>query len=226
MEKKQFAVLGLGRFGISIVETLSEKGYDVLAVDNCAENVEIVSSYATYAVKADISDERALEELGLKNYDIVIVAVGGNIEANVLATLFAKECGCYVISKASNTRHREILSRIGADQVVLPERDMGKRLANSLLYGSFMDFIELSDQFSIAESKLGSHWLGKSLMELNIRRNYGINIVAIRHGNELTVTPGATEVIHKDDTVIMIGKNDKIQKFLALIAEGENENDN
>ena len=201
MEKKQFAVLGLGRFGISIVETLSEKGYDVLAVDNCAENVEIVSSYATYAV-------------------------GGNIEANVLATLFAKECGCYVISKASNTRHREILSRIGADQVVLPERDMGKRLANSLLYGSFMDFIELSDQFSIAESKLGSHWLGKSLMELNIRRNYGINIVAIRHGNELTVTPGATEVIHKDDTVIMIGKNDKIQKFLALIAEGENENDN
>ena len=158
INKKQFAVLGLGRFGRSIARTLSENGAEVLAVDNDMELVQDISEYVTHAVMADITDETDLRNLGLGNFDVVIIATGSHLESSVLAVLLAKEMGVpYVIAKALDENHKKILEKIGVDRVILPEREMGVHIANKLLYGNFFELTEISDDVSIAEEKYPSN---------------------------------------------------------------------
>ncbi len=212
--KKQFAVLGLGRFGQAVVKTLSENGYDVICCDKNPELVAQITPYATDVVQADISDEGALKEMGLKNCDVVIIATGDSLESAVMATLTAKELGVEtVIAKAKDKKQSNVLSKVGADKVVMPERDMGRRLATSLITSNIIEIINFSDEYSIAELAPKSEWIGKTLAGANIRANTGFNIVAIKRGSTAIVSPMPTEKINEGDILVIIGSNDKIQKY-------------
>lgn len=212
-KRKQFAVLGLGRFGQAVVKTLSENGYDVLCCDKNPELVNQMMPYATEAMQADISDEGALKEMGLGNYDIVIIATGDSLESAVMATMTAKEMKVEtVISKAKDIKQANILYKVGADKVVMPERDMGMRIATSLITSNVLDYISFSDDYGVAEIAPKTEWSGKTLAEANIRAATGLNVVAIKRGKNVIVSPGPQEMINKDDILVIIGTNEKIQK--------------
>lgn len=213
-KNKQFAVLGLGRFGQSIAKTLVENGCDVLCVDKSVEAVNEMSKYASNVTRADVSDVHAIAALGLNNFDVVIIAIGENMEAGIMATLMAKEMGVpTVITKAKNDIQKSILQKVGADRVVLPERDMGVRIATNLITTNIIDFINLSDKFAIAEIEPRKEWVGVSLRKSNIRADYGLNIVAIKRCNDIIVSPKAEEVINESDILVIIGENSDIQSM-------------
>ncbi len=213
--KKQFAVLGLGRFGRSVAKTLAENGAEVLAVDNNMELVQDISEYVTHAVMADITDEVDLRNLGLGNFDVAIIATGSHLESSVLAILLAKEMGVpYVIAKALDENHKKILEKIGVDRVILPEREMGFHIANKLIYGNFFELTEISDDVSIAEVIPKKEWLGKSIIASDIRAKYDLNIIAIRQGEDIIASPKPSYVIEQNDILMVLGENVNIQKFL------------
>lgn len=212
--RKEFAVIGLGRFGGSICRTLSDQGMEVLAIDVNEERVNEYSKIASHAVVGDTTDETVLKSLGIRNFDHVIVAIGDNIHASILTTLILKELGVQNITvKAQNNYHEKILSKIGANKVVHPERDMGKRIAHNIISNNVLDYLELSDEHSIVEIVAGSHIDGHTLIELNIRAKFNINIVAIKRDNNIMITPIANEVIRKDDILIVIGADVNISRF-------------
>lgn len=213
--KKQFLVMGLGRFGFSLAKTLAENGYDVMGVDCDDEKVQNAAEFLTHAVKADVADERDLMELGLSNFDVVVIAIGSKLESSVMGTLVAKNMGTpYVVTKANNEMHKKILEKIGADRVIFPEREMGVRLANSLMYGNFVEFMEVSDEFGIMEIEPLNEWIGKTLIESDIRRKYSLNVVAVRNSGKVDVSPAASRVFVKGDMLVVIGANDQIRRFL------------
>lgn len=212
--KREFAVIGLGRFGGSICKELCAEGMKVLAIDIDEQKVNEYKSIATYAVIADSTDEQALKELGIKNIDHVIVAIGDNIQASILTTVMLADLGIKRITvKAQNDYHEKILNKIGAHQVVHPERDMGRRLAHSLLSSNIIDYLELSEDYSMVEVMAGRKMKGKSLIELDIRATYGCNVVAIKRGNDLNVSPRADDVVEENDILIVIGADKDISKF-------------
>lgn len=212
--KNQFAVIGLGRFGGSICLELSHQGMDVLAIDNDEERVNEFSSIATHVVIADATDESVLKNLGIRNFDHVIVAIGDNIQASILATLILKEQGVKTITvKAQNDYHEKVLSKIGADKIVHPERDMGVRIAHNILSNSVLDYIELSDDYSIVELIASKKMHNKTLNELDIRANYGANILAIKRNNDIDVSPQADEKIYAGDILIVLGSDQDIHRF-------------
>ncbi|WP_182199028.1 potassium channel family protein [Paraliobacillus salinarum] len=214
--KREFAVIGLGRFGGSICRELSEEGMEVLAIDTEEDKVNEFKDIASHAVIADATDEKVLKELGIRNIDHVIVAIGDNIQASILTTLMLKELGINKITvKAQNDYHEKVLNKIGADQVVHPERDMGKRIAHSIISSNILDHLEVSDDHSIVEVKVGKKMIGKSLVDLDIRANYGCNVVAIKQSrtNEINVSPMATEIIEPGDVLIVIGADKDISRF-------------
>lgn len=208
---KQYAVLGLGRFGQNIAIELSDNGYDVLAVDIDQEIVQDISENVRFAVKADVTDIDALKSLGLGNFDVAIVAIATNMDASIMATLLAKELGVkLVISKAQDDMHEKILKKIGADRVIFPEREMAQRIANNLMTGNIIDYLELSQDYSIVEIQLLPEWIGKSLVELDFRRNYGVNIVAVKRDGNIHVSINPNEPFLENDVVIAIGSNEDI----------------
>lgn len=212
--KREFAVIGLGRFGGSICEELSLEGMTVLAIDCDESKVNEYKNIATYAVVADSTDEEILKELGIKNIDHVIVAIGDDIQASILTTVILDDMGIEKITvKAQSDYHEKILNKIGADHVVHPERDMGKRLAHSLISSNILDYLELSDDYSMVEVRSGKAMLGKTLIDLDIRAKFGCNVVAIRHGKEMNVSPSADYQITEDDVLIVIGADKDISKF-------------
>ena len=211
---KEFAVIGLGRFGGSICRTLSEEGADVLAIDIDEDRVNEFANIVSHAVVADTTDEAVLKSLGIRNFDHVIVAIGDNIQASILTTIILKELGVkHITVKAQNDYHEKVLSKIGADTVVHPEREMGRRLAYNLLSNNVLDYLELSEEHSIVEIAANKNITGHSIMELDIRAKYGINIVAIKRKNEIIVSPQADEVIQEGDIFIVIGADSDIQRF-------------
>ncbi len=213
-KNKQFAVLGLGRFGQSIARTLVDNGCDVLCVDRNVEAVNEMSKYASNVTRADVTDVHAMGALGLNNFDVVVIAIGENMEAGIMATLIAKEMGVKrVIAKAKSEMQKLILNKVGADRVVLPERDMGVRIATNLITSNIIDFINLSDKFTIAEIEPKKEWLNIPLTESNIRAKHGLNIVAIKRDNDVIVSPRASENIFENDILIVIGEHTDIQKM-------------
>ncbi|OOE00525.1 potassium transporter Trk [Anoxybacillus kestanbolensis] len=214
MKKKEFAVIGLGRFGGSVCRTLSEQGMEVLAIDTNEDKVNEYASIASQAVVADSTDENVLKSLGIRNFDHVIVAIGDNIQASILTTLILKELGVEKITvKATNDYHEKVLKKIGADHIVHPERDMGERIANNMISNNVLDYLELSDRHSIVEIVANERLHGHSLLELDIRAKYGINIVAIKRNNDIIVSPLASEVIYEGDILIVIGADQDIDRF-------------
>lgn len=212
--KKEFVVIGLGRFGGSIVSELVELDADVMAVDIDPAHIEDYADIATEAVVADSTDESALRSLGIHNVEHVIVAIGENIQASILTTLILKELGVPLITvKAQNDHHEKVLRKVGADKIVRPERDMGIRVANNVVSNNILDYLELSEEHSIAELHVNGKITGHTLIELDIRAKYGINIVAIKRGAEILVSPQADELLEKDDILIVIGSDLDIHHF-------------
>ncbi|WP_137596627.1 potassium channel family protein [Paucilactobacillus kaifaensis] len=206
--KQTFAVIGLGRFGLSVCQSLVAAGQDVLAIDN---NEELITSYkdlVTQAVIADAQDEDAMRDLDLGSFDHVVIALGQNIQASVMSTLIAKELGAkHIVAKAETTIHGRALQKIGADQIVFPERDMGQRIARRLLSHNILNYLALSDTYTLAEIRVENTKLtGKTLTELNFREKYGLTLVAIRRGKDVQVSPPADATIEKGDTLSVIGE--------------------
>lgn len=213
---KQIAVLGLGRFGQSIVKTLAENGCEVLACDQNIDIVQEMSQYATHVVQAELTDEMALTSLGLGNFDVVVVAIGMDLESSVMATMFAKQSGVkYVIARAQNHIQKKILEKIGADRVVLPEREMGVKIAMGMISANIIDFINLSDEYGIAEIEPLPQWVGQTLQKAHIRAVTGINIVAIKRGKRIIVSPKPDETIEASDILVAVGENRDIQRLSA-----------
>lgn len=212
--KKEFAVIGLGRFGGSICRTLIELGMEVLAIDINEERVNEYSMIATHAVIGNTTDEEVLKKIGIRNFDHVMVAIGDNIQASILTTLILKELGVkHVTVKAQNDYHEKVLRKIGADHIVHPERDMGKRIANNLVSNNVLDYLELSDEHSIVEIVAGEQFVGHSIIELDVRARYGVNIVAIKRADDIIVSPLANEMIRQEDILIIIGADKDINRF-------------
>jgi trk system potassium uptake protein TrkA len=212
--KKEFVVIGLGRFGGSIVRELIDQGADVMAIDKFADRVDEFASIATQAIVADTTDESVLKSLGIRNFEHVIVAIGEDIQSSILTTLMLKEIGVNKITvKAQNDYHEKVLRKIGADQVVHPERDMGIRIANNIMTNNVLDYLELSDEHSIMEIKANEILAGSTLIDLDIRAKYGINIVGIKRGTEILVSPQADEEIQINDVLIVIGADADIIRF-------------
>ncbi|WP_163103147.1 potassium channel family protein [Peribacillus alkalitolerans] len=218
--KKEFAVIGLGRFGGSICRTLAEQGMEVLAIDNDEDRVNEFAMIASHAVVGDTTDETVLKSLGIRNFDHVIVAIGDNIQASILTTLMLKELGVNRITvKAQNDYHEKVLRKIGADHVVHPERDMGRRIAHNVVSNNVLDYLELSDEHSIVEIVASKKMDGSTLIDLDIRAKYGINIVAIKRGQDIMVSPQANESIREGDILIVIGADQDINRFEKKIVE-------
>lgn len=212
--EKEFVVIGLGRFGGSIVKELSALDMDVMAIDSDEARVNEYADIATHAVIADTTDENVLKSLGIRNFDHVIVAIGDNIQASILTTLILKDLGVKkVTAKAQNDYHAKVLNKIGADTVVHPERDMGRRIAHNVASSSVLDYLELSDQHSIVEIRAGENLQGHTILELDIRANYGINIIAVKRGREIIVSPDPAVAIENGDILIMIGHDNDLNRF-------------
>lgn len=220
MRSKQYVVLGLGVFGSTIVKNLSQFGCEVLAIDKDPECVERIIDFATKAVIGDVTNQQFLSDLGVQEFDVGIVAIGNHLEESILGVLNLKELGVpYIIAKAKNKRFKLILEQIGANKVIRPEKEMGKRIARSLLRKNITDLIELDDDYSIVEMKVPQAWIGHTLLELNLRQNYGINILGKRQRNthrlELSIDPH--ESIQMDDHFLMVAETKKVEKFDYLI---------
>lgn len=212
-DTKQFAVLGLGRFGASVARTLSQRGYQVLAIDSRDEPVKEIASFVTSAVQADTTDEAALRALGVRNVDVAIVAIG-DLQASILSTLILQELGVpKIVAKATSERHGEVLQRIGATQVVYPERDMGVRLAHTLTSGNFLDYLELVPGYSIVEVRAKPDYCGRTLRDLELRAKYGINVVGIKRGEEVIIGPGPDDMILEGDVLVAIGRDEMLERL-------------
>lgn len=214
---KQFAVIGLGRFGTSVASTLHKMGYEVLAIDTDEERVQEFSNEVTHVVQADTTDEDTLKALGIRNFDVVVVAIGADIQANILTTLLLKELGVpYIVAKANNKLHGKMLKKLGADRVVFPERDMGQRVAHNLISSTIMDYIELSPDLNIMEISVPQAIVGKTLVQTDLRAKYGINVVAIKRGDHIIVTPIPSEKIIVQDILVVVGTIKGIQSLEEL----------
>lgn len=220
--KQSFAVIGLGRFGISVCRSLSAAGQDVLAVDINEELVESCKEIVTQAVIADAQDEDAMRELDIGSFDHVIVSVGQNIQASMLATLIVKELDAkHIIAKAENGMHGRALSKIGADEIIFPERDMGQRVARRLLSHNILNYLSISDEYTLAEIQVqNEHFSGKTLAELDFRRHFGLTLVAIKHGTHVLISPGASARIHKGDTLSVVGETMDVEHLDKKLSDG------
>lgn len=212
--EKQYAVLGLGSFGESVALTLENMGCDVLVMDDSYEKIQDISDKVSYAMKADISDPDALQALGGKNLDGVVVAVSENLEAGIMATMLCKEMGIpLVVAKAKNKLQGAILKRVGADRIVYPEIEMGSRVAKSLVSREFMDWIELSNDYSMVEIAVPDKWVGRTLVDINVRERLGINVVGIIINGKIDVTLDPQKPLPEGGILIVIGANDVLEKF-------------
>lgn len=212
--KKQFVILGCGRFGSSVATELMKLGAEVMVVDQSEEIIQNISDAVTYAVQADATDENSLRALGIRNFDVAIVTIGSDIQASILVTLMIKELGVrHVIAKAQNSLHAKVLGRVGADRVVFPEMEMGVRIAKNLVTNNVLDFMELADDYTIMEIRVFDEWVGKTLMELDMRKKYAVNVIAVRRGEEIDITIGADDTFEAEDTLIVIGHIEDLKKL-------------
>jgi len=227
LNMRQFAVIGLGRFGSSVAKTLAEKGHQVLAVDIDKEKVQNISSLVTHAVQIDATDEKVLRTIGIKDMDVVIIAIGKNLEASILVTLILKEMNVReIVAKAINEIQGKVLRKVGATKVVFPERDMGAQVANSLTSSQIIEYINLSSDHSVVEIVTPSTFIDKSLQQLDIRSKYKANVIAIKKKipsitdkgdteikEEINISPASSDVLRKGDTLVVIGRNKDIERL-------------
>lgn len=211
---KTYAVFGLGRYGLAVARELVANGKEVIAVDMSQKIVNDVAAYLPICKCADVTDAEVISRLGIGNIDTVIICMAGNLEASVMAVTLCKEAGVNtVIAKCANEMHQKILIRVGADRVVFPENESGIRLAKNLLSSGFIDMISLSKDVSMVEIDVRSEWIGKNLIELNLRKKYGFNIVALKKGEKVNVNINPEQVLDASTTLIVITDVAKLGKL-------------
>ncbi len=214
MINKSYAVLGLGRYGSAVARELSDNGVDVLAVDIDEATVNAAAIELPICKCADITAPEVIKQLGIGNIDVVVIAMASNLEASVMAITLCKEAGVKtVIAKCAEEMHGKIFERVGADKVVFPENESGKRLAKNLLSSGFVDMMELSSDVSIVELEVKNEWIGKTLIELNVRKKHGINVVAIRKGLNVQVNIDPEAPLESDMKLVVIANTAKLIKF-------------
>ncbi|MEF2098033.1 TrkA family potassium uptake protein [Bacillus sp. CFBP9009] len=215
--KRQYAVIGLGRFGTSVAHRLYTAGQEVLGIDVNEERVENAELSVTHAVMADTTEEETLKSIGIRNFDCVIVAIGNDMQSSILTTLLLKELGVEkVIAKALNKNHGQVLTKVGADWVIYPERDMGERVANQLLSPNMLNYIELSKEYNIEEILLPMSMKGKSLRELDLRAKYNISVIAIVSNGEIIIAPSPDQDIHEKDMLLVVGNKEDLAFFANI----------
>jgi len=221
--KKQFAVIGLGRFGFSVAKTLTKYGSEVIAIDRDEERVKKVAEFVSYAVQLDAMDEKALSSVGVQNVDTAIVSIGERIEASILVVMILKEMGIKnIIAKAATTLHGKVLENLGVLRIIYPERDMAVRVAQSLVRPSIVEQLELSEEYSIVELPTPTHLIGKTLKDSQLRGKYRVNLIAIKRKvttekgivkKSWNVNPVPTDVMEEGDILVLIGMNEDIDKL-------------
>lgn len=210
---KSFVVIGCGRFGESVARTLYGLGNEVMVIDRSEDSIREISPEVTYAVCADAMDKKVLDDLGLSNFDVAVIAIGSDIEASIMATLVVKELGIKkVIAKAQSEIHKKVLDKIGADKVIFPERDMGIRVAHNLTSTNILDFIEVSPDYNIIELRALKEWENKTLAQLELSNKYKINVMAIKRKDQVIVSLIGQSMILKDDILVIIGNTEDIHR--------------
>lgn len=211
---RQFGIIGLGRFGSSVAITLEKLGYQVLAIDKNESKVDAVKDFVTYAKQTDATDAESLKDAGISNCDVVVVAIGGDLQNSILTTIVLKEMGIKrIIVKASNAMHGKVLEKIGVEKIVYPEKDTGIRVAHQLVSSNILEFIQISSDYSMEEIKISELLKGKTLKDLNLRKKYDIEVLAIKRGEKLILVPNAEEELVLNDLLIIIGKTENIREF-------------
>ncbi|TDL63429.1 TrkA family potassium uptake protein [Rhodococcus qingshengii] len=217
MTKQSYAVIGLGRFGLSIASKLFEAGQEVMGIDIDEERIDDGKLSLTHAVVLDSTEEESLKSVGIRNFDYVIVAIGNDMQASILTVMLLKEMGVQkVIAKALNKRHGQVLSKVGADWVIHPERDMGERVAHQLLSPNVLNYIELSSEYNIEEIMVPPSMATKSLRELDLRANYNVNAIAILSNEDLIITPSPDQIIQNGDKLVVIGHREDLNDFTNI----------
>ena len=215
MKKKTYAVFGLGRYGRAVARELVDNGREVIAIDDDQNIVNDAAAYLPICKCANVTDAEVISQLGIAEIDNVIICMAGNLEASVMAVTLCKEAGVKtVIAKCANEMHQKILLKVGADKVVFPENESGVRLAKNLLSSGFIDMISLSKDVSMIEIDLRDEWVGKNLIELNLRKKYGFNIVAIKKGGKVNVNINPEQVLDSETTLIVIANTTKLGKLI------------
>ena len=213
---KQYIVIGCGRFGSSVATTMHLLGHQVMAIDKSEDKIQTIADKVTHAAILDVTDEQSLRSLGLGNFDVAIIAIGADIRASIMATLIAKEHGVsHIVCKATDELQAKVLYKIGADRVVFPERDMGVRVAHNIVSDNILDHIELDPDYSIVEIVTPSSWIGKTLIELDLRAKYEITVLAIKTGKTINVTPVPDEELKAGSILVIIGQNTKISEITS-----------
>ena len=211
---KTYAVFGLGRYGYSVAKELVNCGADVIAIDSREQIVNTLANELPFCKCADTTDIEVLKRLGISTVDTVIVAMAGSIEASVMTVMLCKELGVpTVIAKCSSEMHYKILTKVGADKVVFPEKESGVRLAKNLLSSGFVDMIELNTEISMLELDVKKDWIGKNLLELNLRKKYSLNVVAIKENNNIDINVDPTLPLHREMKLIVVGNKNKLSKL-------------
>lgn len=214
IKKNQYVVFGLGRFGVALTKMLNHYGAEVLVVDKDEDRINEISPYCTHAVCMDATDENNLKRLGINNMDVAIVCIASNIESSIFITLLCKQMGIpKVISKASDSRHKLVLERIGADSVVIPEEEMGERIASMLAKPNVVEIMTLADSFRMIEIRTPKRWLDKTLIELNLRNTERVNIVVIKRGDEIITSPSGDSKLLADDLLVVAGSVEDITRL-------------
>ncbi len=214
MAAKSFVVFGLGKFGYSVATTLAQNGYEILAVDMKEELVEEIAGDVTMAVKANVKDAAIYSSLGLSNMDGAVIAISEDMEASIMATVFSVEAGIpYIMAKASSETHVKILEKLGADRVVLPEKEMGSRIARNLVFGKFVDTFELSATYSMVEMEVPDDWVGKTLRSMDVRNKYGVNVIAVKDGDDISTNMDPDEPLKNHQIILTVGNNERLKKI-------------
>ncbi len=211
---KTYAVFGLGRYGLAVAQELIASGAQVIAVDSDEDTVNAAAAHIPVCKCADISDPEVIEQLGISNVDVAVIAMASSLEASVMATALCKEVGVpTVIAKCADEMHKKILMKVGADRVLIPEQEAGIRLAKNLLSSGFTDIIDLSKDISMVEIAVRPEWVGRSLIELNLRNKYSLNIVAIKQGDATTIDIDPAKPLQEDATLVVVGNTKKLKKI-------------
>ena len=211
---RSFVVIGLGRFGKRISTKLYSMGCEVLAIDIDNEKVQQIADDVTQAVAGDAEDKDVLRALGVRNCDCAIVCLASTLSAAIVVTMNLKELEVpYICAKASNAMHKKILEKLGADQVVIPEQEMADRLAHRLVEPNILDAIEISDEYSLVEEQAPVSWYNKSIRDLSVRSRLGINIIAVKNGDNINIAPGADYIVREGDILVIVGKDEELAKL-------------
>lgn len=212
--KRQYVVFGAGKFGGSVAVTLQELGCEVIVVDKDPEVVQEIADQVSYALCANVEDPEVFGELGLHNVDGAVISMTTSLEASIVCTMMCKEMGIpRILAKARNKTHEKILRSVGAHRVIYPEVEMGRRVAKYFEARNFADWIELSPRYSLVEMDMPDNWCGKSLSQLGIRENHGLNVIGVRDGDQVSVNLDPGQPLQKGQTVIVIGANEDLEKF-------------